>query len=304
MKLLKNMLISTLCFAFVGNINAQTSRSHPKKLLFLGDSFTVGTGLEDDEEHLAFPHQLAGKLKANHVLVGAPKIFAVDGDTTKHLLGGLNAVLPHSNPDNPTFGSGDYDLVVLSIGINDVFRGHALADYKHHFEEILKRAIRFADDDPTKVIVLSIPAWDASPSVYNQSGTQFRYQKYEQVRIKTNEVYIPIEDINISGKKITIKTDAKSFSEKVEAAKAYNTQQGVADNIDNFNKAAYEIAKKSKVYFLDLTALTRIKPTIENNNYNVMFAKDGIHYSAKMYEKWTENIYPVAYEILSEDVKR
>lgn len=295
------MLICILFFAFVGNIHAQIAQSHPKKLLFLGDSFTVGTGLEDNEEQFAFPHQLATKLKANHVLVDAPKIFAVDGDTTKHLLGALNAVLPQSNPENPTFGSGDYDLVVLSIGINDIFRGYSLADYEQHFQELLKRAIRFSHNDPTKVIVLSIPAWDASPSVYNENGTKFRYQKYKQVRIRTNEICIPIEDINISGEKITIKTDAKSINAKVEAAKAYNTQQGIANNIDSFNKAANEIAKKSKVHFIDLTPLTRIKPAIENNNYNAMFAKDGIHYSAKMYEKWTENIYSAAYEILTEN---
>ena len=282
-----------------------------KKILFLGDSFTIGTGLEADQQEEAFPYQLVKKLKENHISIVECKIYAIDGDTTKHLLGALNVMEPQSNPDNESYQKDNYDLVVLSIGINDLFRGHSREDYKHHFEELLNRSIRFAKDDLSRVIVLSIPCWDASPSVYNESGLKFRANKYETVQKNINEISVPISKFKIKKNgKIQLVLTENEFKNKIESAKMYNTRWGIATEIDSFNEAVTEVIAKyniategeehKEIHFIDLTYLTRENATDYKTEKPIsdLFAEDDIHYSAKMYQKWSETGFPIAYKIL------
>lgn len=254
------------------------AETEPKKLLFLGDSFTVGTDLDEGHEHEAFPFQLKGRLEAQGCGVAEPKLYAVDGHTTKHLLGALDVAEPLSNPDHPRNAStqGDYDMVVLSMGINDIFRGHTLADYKHHFNELLQRAIRFAGNNPARVMVISIPAYDASPSVYSGKGPTFRAGKYEQVRLN------------------------------IAANTAYNTKAGIAAEIDAFNAAAREVIERenaqrgvhSKIGFVDITDITRQGAALPGGPDESLFSKDGIHYSGKMYARWVDRMLPAVQKML------
>lgn len=269
-----------------------------KKTLFLGDSFTVGTGLGEGLEQEAFPFQLTAKLRDGGVDIAAPKMYAVDGDTTKHLLGALNAAEPQSNPDEPNYSAGDYDLVVLSIGINDLFRGHSLEDYQHHFSELLQRAIRFAGDNPSKVMVVSISAWDASPSVHNGGGTNFREEKYAQVRRNMEEISISVDAIQITDEGISISQDTKVVREQIERARNYNTRDGISQAIDEFNEAARSVIEEAnkrrgaqnKVAIVDVTQLTRQDATREDGSPDhSLFAEDGIHYSGKMYSSWANH---------------
>ncbi len=293
-------------------ISACTSNSSStteKKILFLGDSFTVGTGLGQGQEQSAFPYQLTSKLRQDGLSIAEPKIYAVDGDTTKHLLGALNTAEPISNPNTPSHDASNYDLVVLSIGVNDLFRGHSAADYQHHFEELLDRSIRFANDDLSRVMVLSIPAWDASPSVHNESGTRLRFNKYTEVRNKTSQICIPVNAVEIDeNDQIKLTMEVKALKDKINYAKNYNTQAGIANTIDRFNAIAKEIIEKKNsksaghgtIRFVDLTELTRISTIDEETgkHHFALFANDGIHYSPLMYEKWTQTIYPLALEAL------
>lgn len=267
-----------------------------KKALFLGDSFTVGTGLEKGFEQDAFPYQLTQELRESGIKVESPKLYAVNGHTTKHLLGALDNAEPHSNPDNP--GKVDpYDLVILSIGINDLFRGHNLEDYKQHFSELLERAIKFARDNPAKVLVVSIPAWDASPSVANKTGTTLRESKYMSVDINTKTISVPIDKITINKEgKVLIEKNPKEITKEIEEAKTYNTKEGIAKKIDEFNKAAKTIAERHNVGFINITAITR------KEAHPKMFTKDGIHYSKEMYKKWVEHVAPQAKKILKREL--
>jgi lysophospholipase L1-like esterase len=47
--------------------------------------------------------------------------------------------------------------------VNNQYRARPVEDYAQHFETLLKRAIRFAYNDPSHVIVLSIPDWGVTP---------------------------------------------------------------------------------------------------------------------------------------------
>lgn len=238
--------------------------AQPKKLLFLGDSFTVGTGLTDPRQ--AFPFRMAEALKA-----AEPKLYAIDGHTTKHLLGLLDFAEPLSNPQHSSHcaAAGDYDLVVLSIGANDLFRGHTLADYKYHFGELVQRAVWFAGNQPSRVIVLSVPAWDATPSIHGGDGRAFRAAKYEEVRLNA------------------------------AADAAYNTCRRIATGVDTFNAKAHEIAMRSGVAFVDITDFTRAGVLAGGKPDASFFLADGIHYSGKMYAKWADRLLPVARKALS-----
>lgn len=232
------------------------------KFIFLGDSFTVGTGLADPRQ--AFPFKVADAMKAE------PRIYAVDGHTTKHLLGLLDLAEPLSNPQHPKHcaASGDYDLAVLSIGANDLFRGHSLADYRHHYGELLQRAVWFAGGRPSGVIALSVPAWDMTPSIFGGDGRAFRAAKYEQVRALAD-------------------TDP-----------AINTREGIAAGVDAFNAAARKIAGQNHIVFVDVTDLTRQGALAGGKPDPSLFLADGIHYSGKMYAQWADRLLPAAKKAL------
>lgn len=59
----------------------------------------------------------------------------------------------------------------------------------------------------------------------------------------------------------------------------------IATEIDQFNEAAKIISQKNKVDFLDITIRTR---TVSKDRD--FLAKDGLHYSAKMYAEWADLI--------------
>ncbi|HEV2607865.1 MAG TPA: GDSL-type esterase/lipase family protein, partial [Xanthomonadaceae bacterium] len=64
--------------------------------------------------------------------------------------------------DDTTFAP-PYALVTLMIGVNNQYRGRDLQEYRQQFDALLVRAIHLAGDDATRVIVLSIPDWGATP---------------------------------------------------------------------------------------------------------------------------------------------
>ena len=56
-----------------------------------------------------------------------------------------------------------YDFVTLLIGVNNQYRGRSIEEYASQFEILLQKAIKFAKDKPSKVVVVSIPDWGATP---------------------------------------------------------------------------------------------------------------------------------------------
>jgi lysophospholipase L1-like esterase len=51
----------------------------------------------------------------------------------------------------------------MMISVNNQYRGRSEEEYRHQFRTLLQRAIAYAGDDPTHVIVLSIPDWSVTP---------------------------------------------------------------------------------------------------------------------------------------------
>ncbi len=120
-----------------------------KKYLALGDSYTIGTSVNEADR---YPVQTAALLKAQGVIVNVD-IIATNGWTTADLL--------NATKNNPV--KSDYDAVTLLIGVNNQYQGRTLDEYKQEFTTLLQRSIAFAKNNPAHVIVLSIPDYSVTP---------------------------------------------------------------------------------------------------------------------------------------------
>jgi lysophospholipase L1-like esterase len=120
------------------------------RFLALGDSYTIGESVRPAER---WPVQLAALLRQEGIALDQPQTIATTGWTTDELSAGIDRAAPR----------GPFELVSLSIGVNNQYRGRALAEYRTQFEALLGRAIALAGSQPRRVLVLSIPDWGATP---------------------------------------------------------------------------------------------------------------------------------------------
>lgn len=118
--------------------------------LALGDSYTIGESVKEAER---WPSQLVTQLQIEGIKISQPRIVAQTGWTTDELQMAINL----ANFDT------SYDLVSLSIGVNNQYRGYPIEQQQKEFEELLAQAIIFAGGDPKKVFVVSIPDYGVTP---------------------------------------------------------------------------------------------------------------------------------------------
>jgi lysophospholipase L1-like esterase len=120
--------------------------------LALGDSYTIGEGVAVTGR---WPAQLAQALRGEGIALADPRIIATTGWTTDELTWGIDGAEP----------LGEWDFVSLLIGVNNQYRGRSAVGYRGEFEELLRRAIRYAHGRADRVLVLSIPDWGVTPFV-------------------------------------------------------------------------------------------------------------------------------------------
>jgi lysophospholipase L1-like esterase len=123
-----------------------TSDHAAATFLALGDSYTIGEGVEAGE---CWPAQLARRLGALGMAIANPLIVARTGWTTDELSAAMDA----------TAFAPPYDLVTLLIGVNNQYRGRALDNYREEFSVLLARACALSRTGPPGVVVVSIPDW-------------------------------------------------------------------------------------------------------------------------------------------------
>lgn len=118
--------------------------------LALGDSYTIGQGVSPAER---YPNQLADTLGQLGIPMHEPQIIAQTGWTTANLITAIN-----NAQINTTF-----DFVSLLIGVNNQYQHKPITEYQQQFEQLLQKAIVFANNDTSKVVVLSIPDYGYTP---------------------------------------------------------------------------------------------------------------------------------------------
>ena len=126
----------------------------PAAYLALGDSYTIGEGVEDADR---WPVRLAAALRERGTLVTAPQSIAASGWTTDDLSAAMDAEQEQGSL-LPAYG-----LVSLLIGANNQYRERSVDEYAKHYAALLDRAISLAGGAPSHVLAVSIPDWGLTP---------------------------------------------------------------------------------------------------------------------------------------------
>ena len=147
--IISTSIVSFLIIAVSSCHNKAENQSElaPIKYLALGDSYTIGQGIETIE---SWPMQLGVKLSENGFSVEKNEIIAQTGWETTDL---LNALADSSLED--------YNLVSLLIGVNNQYSNQPFETYTTEFDILLSQAIDLAG--PTRVFVVSIPDYGVTP---------------------------------------------------------------------------------------------------------------------------------------------
>lgn len=113
--------------------------------LALGDSYTIGEGVEEMER---WPARLCQKMN-----FASPDYIAQTGWTTQDLLEAIDqARVSHF-----------YDWVSLLVGVNNQYRGMSLRQYSMEFEILIFKALALSHNRPKRVLVFSIPDYGVTP---------------------------------------------------------------------------------------------------------------------------------------------
>jgi lysophospholipase L1-like esterase len=153
------------------------SQTKQKKFLALGDSYTIGESVAENER---WPVLLCKALDAKGLNFAEPKIIATTGWRTDDLKRAIDAEKLSKN----------YDLVSLLIGVNNQYQGRSSSAYAPEFEELLEMAIEFAGGDQSKVIVISIPDYGFTPyGKENQAKISAELDEFNAINRSISDKY-------------------------------------------------------------------------------------------------------------------
>jgi lysophospholipase L1-like esterase len=127
-----------------------TAMSSEQTYLALGDSYTIGESVTAQER---WPAQLVKVLRTNGRMFNEPVVIAKTGWRTDDLKAAI---------DKAQLKNG-FDLVSLSIGVNNQYQGKPADQYGPEFEDLLLTAIRLAKGVKGNVFVVSIPDYGYTP---------------------------------------------------------------------------------------------------------------------------------------------
>lgn len=150
----------------IENISTNTdtmTNAAGKKWLALGDSYTIGTSVDENDRYVV---QTVGLLKARGIAMANAAIIATNGWTTADLMAAVR--------DRPV--STDYDVVSLLIGVNNQYRGGSIEEYRQQFTALLQRSVQLANGKPGHVIVLSIPDYSVTPFAGGSNKQQIAHE--------------------------------------------------------------------------------------------------------------------------------
>ncbi len=132
----------------LGN-NLNTQRESPYSFIALGDSYTIGEGVNEEER---WPNQFVDVAYENGVDFDQPMIIAETGWKTYDL---LNAI-------NQTNFTKKYDYISLLIGVNNQFNSRPIDEFEEDLNKLMDEMERIKKNGGS-IIIISIPDWGYTP---------------------------------------------------------------------------------------------------------------------------------------------
>ena len=129
------------------NINSLSDS--PYSFLALGDSYTVGEGVNEDDR---WPNQFVDLANENGFDFDQPVIIAETGWKTYDLLDSIYQ----------TNFSSKYDYISLLIGVNNQFNSRPIHEFEEDLNKLMDEMNRIKKDDGS-IIIISIPDWGYTP---------------------------------------------------------------------------------------------------------------------------------------------
>ena len=129
--------------------NLNTPRESPYSFIALGDSYTIGEGVNEDER---WPNQFVDVAYESGVDFDQPMIIAETGWKTYDL---LNAI-------NQTNFTKKYDYISLLIGVNNQFNSRPIDEFEEDLNKLMDEMKRIKKNDGS-IIIISIPDWGYTP---------------------------------------------------------------------------------------------------------------------------------------------
>lgn len=174
------------------SINSDGVKHGSFKMLFLGDSYTIGQSVC---EKCSFPAQLVTSLLTNtkNKSTFPFKIIARTGWTTSNLISAINL----ENLDS------DYNFATLLIGVNNQYQKKIFSIYENEFPKLVNTAIKSIGGDSKKLVVLSIPDYAFTPFGNGNSTISEEVKKYNDFAklycSQNNITFLNITDITQQG---------------------------------------------------------------------------------------------------------
>ena len=129
--------------------NLNSPSESPYSFIALGDSYTIGEGVNEDER---WPNQFVDVAYESGVDFDQPMIIAETGWKTYDL---LNAI-------NQTNFTKKYDYISLLIGVNNQFNSRPIDEFEEDLNKLMDEMKRIKKNDGS-IIIISIPDWGYTP---------------------------------------------------------------------------------------------------------------------------------------------
>ena len=140
-------------------INSSVSKF---SFLALGDSYTIGEGVEESKR---WPNQFIEIANEKGLYFEKPKIIAKTGWKTYDL---LNAI-------NETNFNKKYDYVSLLIGVNNQFNSRSIYEFEEDLDKIMDK-IDIIRKKNGSTIIISIPDWGYTPFAESYNRDTISYE--------------------------------------------------------------------------------------------------------------------------------
>ena len=130
----------------------------PPSFLALGDSYTIGEGVNGDQR---WPNQFVDVANYNGIQIDQPIIIAETGWKTYDL---LNAI-------KQTNFTKKYDYISLLIGVNNQFNSRPINEFEKDLDKLMDEMKRLKKNGGS-ITIISIPDWGSSTFGENMDRNQ------------------------------------------------------------------------------------------------------------------------------------